>query len=411
MLISYSLKNFNSFKEKKSFNLYCTNHVVKKRYKENYCSKNGVDIFKTAIVVGENAGGKTNLFKSLDYLSNFIFSAKDRTVTSARNVCFYHPSKKENGPNENQEQEFSFDVLINGMIYGYFLSLDNIGIINEELTKRHNFRDSKKIIFKATRISVNTLETKFETEYKILLNGYDNLKEYLDKGEILNKNNGLFINRFSLLGIEEASEFLKWFNNKLQVRINRMPLDFMYSFTSDYKEEDMIDVLKSKEFLEVFKLVDSSIKGIIVDDKKPFQDTLVIRNISKKTITSKLAFDSSGVCQFFAMAYEIYKVIYQGKTIFADECDSFLNPVLTNRVFNYIYSFDNTGQLILSTHDINHLNFQTFMKEQMFVATKNKETLQSDLYNLCVFKDLRYDSNQKIYEYYLKGLLGGVDNE
>ena len=38
----------------------------------------------------------------------------------------------------------------------------------------------------------------------------------------------------------------------------------------------------------------------------------------------------------------------------------------------------------------------------------SKDTLESKLYSISEFDDLRYDSNEKIYEYYMKGVLGGA---
>ena len=74
-----------------------------------------------------------------------------------------------------------------------------------------------------------------------------------------------------------------------------------------------------------------------------------------------------------------------------------------------INSFKTFGQFIFTTHNVFNLTLQLFLKEQMNIVSKNKITLASTLYSLSEFKDIRYDSNQKIYDFYMKGLLGGVD--
>lgn len=416
MLISYSLKNFRSFKDEKVLNMVCTNSVVKKRYSDNYVSINGADILKTAVIVGENAGGKTNLLISWLYLKDYVFSSTDKIIVSSRNTCFFHkektPIEKNISPDERRAQEFKIEILgSDNCFYNYIVNFDNFGIIEESLTKRTAYKSKGKNVFKVNRIEFEKNKKGFKIGYKInLSHKYDRLQSVFDNDSEIDKR-GLFLNAFSLIGIQEATVFLNWINENLTVSAERIPLDLCYMFRADVRLNDIVNILKKDEFLEIFKLVDSSITKIKVDETKPFEDTMVYRLFDGEKVGIKISAESSGVKQFFALSYEVYRVIYQGKTMFADECDSFLNPILTGKLFNHINSFEKTGQFIITTHNITHLNFQYFMKEQMVVVTKDKETLESDMYSLCAFKDLRYDSNQKIYDFYLKGLLGGVGNE
>lgn len=413
MLVSYSLQNFKSYKEKKHFELICSNSKAKKRYLENFTRCADIDIFKTAIIVGENAGGKSNFIQSLDFIKRHLFSLTDKKATSYRNICFYAPNNCTDSYIEEHlditKQEFDIEVFINNKFYNYFVSLDAYGICEERLGTKNRYVDSYKTIFSFKREmkeanDPNKISFKYTVKVKKELNiNVDYLKE--------NKNNGLFINAFSLLGSEDAQAFVNWIKNDLFVIYQRIPLDLYYIIYNSKYDDQMIKILESKEFLEIFKLVDSSIIGLEVDHEKPFEDSLVIRNTTKCENKHKISSDSSGVLQFFALSYEIYKVIYQNMVIFADEFDSFLNPLLTSKIINYINSFDTNGQFIFTTHNVTQLNFQTFMKEQMYIVTKDKKELTSDMYPVSVFKDLRYDSNQKIYEFYFKGLLGGVDNE
>ena len=415
MLISYSLKNFLSFKNEKTLDLICTNSIVKKRYVDNYISANGVDILKTAVIVGENAGGKTNLLVSLCYLKDYIFGTTDRMVTSASNTCFFFKKSEKNEKNSpidpKRVQEFSIEALArDGLFYEYRLALDNFGIVKETLSQRKAYKNAKKKVFEATRTELKKKEKGFNLAYTLAFaDKYKGLAKFFKDQS--NEKKGLFLHTFSLLGVEEASVFLNWVNEDLLVSAERIPLDIYYSFKKDNQLGEMVEILKKEEFLDIFRIIDSSITRIKVDEAKPFADTMVYRKIGGKEIGIEISGESSGVKQFFALSCAVYKVIYQGKTMFADECDSFLNPILTSKLFNYIHSFETSGQFILTTHNITHLNFQCFMKEQMLLVTKDKKTLTSDLYSLCSFKDLRYDSNQKIYDFYLKGLFGGVGDE
>ena len=48
------------------------------------------------------------------------------------------------------------------------------------------------------------------------------------------------------------------------------------------------------------------------------------------------------------------------------------------------------------------------MKEQINIVTKDVETLESTLYSLADFPDIRYDVNKELYEFYMQGALGGI---
>ena len=66
MLLSYKFKNFSSFKDEAEFSLRATEDK-RKDFPENYFH-GMTDILKLAVIVGENAGGKSNFIKSLQLI-------------------------------------------------------------------------------------------------------------------------------------------------------------------------------------------------------------------------------------------------------------------------------------------------------------------------------------------------------
>ena len=50
---------------------------------------------------------------------------------------------------------------------------------------------------------------------------------------------------------------------------------------------------------------------------------------------------------------------------------------------------------------------KTYMKEQIYFVTKDRENLTSEMYSLADFPEVRYETT-KIYEFYMKGILGGT---
>ena len=81
MLISYKFKNFCSFSDEAEFDLLAPGNKVKHRFPDNYVeTEAGYDLLKTAVVVGENAGGKTNFISSLSFFKS-LFANNERVRT------------------------------------------------------------------------------------------------------------------------------------------------------------------------------------------------------------------------------------------------------------------------------------------------------------------------------------------
>ena len=80
LLVEYSFRNFCSFKEETNFSLKATEDGIKNLFPDNYFA-DAQDVLKTAVIVGENAGGKTNFVKSLQYLKTFF--KENREVVSS----------------------------------------------------------------------------------------------------------------------------------------------------------------------------------------------------------------------------------------------------------------------------------------------------------------------------------------
>ena len=155
-------------------------------------------------------------------------------------------------------------------------------------------------------------------------------------------------------------------------------------------------------------MVDYSICGIEIDSRQPYSKTVIIRRDEDgNCFRRELQMDSAGVREFFAWAVHIFRVVYENRVVFADEMDRVLNPVLSDRVVAFVNGSEHEGQFVFSTHNVLHLNLKTYMKEQIYFITKNRKQLTSEMYSLSDFPEVRYDT-AKIYEFYMKGVLGGT---
>ncbi|MGL5068282.1 MAG: AAA family ATPase [Sarcina sp.] len=393
MILKYKFSNFGAFKDEVEFSLIPGK--VTQRFNDNVAKINDkLKVSKIAVIVGENAGGKTSFMRSLDF---FKYVIESNDSTSKKNLL--------NGYVDNP-QSFDIEVLVGDYIYGYKLKLDSYGLISEEFLLRKSTQKANKNeeVYKVTRISSDIDNVK--VDYEI---GYS--EKYIDKA-LMNvvKNQfdkGLMLNSLNVLGIKSVVNFKKYILGNLLVSI---PDSGSYNkYKSFEKTQKDLTILKTKEFLKIFLLVDSTIVDVEINDEKPFEESIIVRKLGDETFKIYLSEDSSGVNEFFAWAISLWQVIYEEKVLFADEVDRVLNSILAARVVNYVKACSVRGQFIFTTHNVMHLDTNVFMKEQIYFVDKEYNTLESEMYSLADFDDYKYDNN-KVYDLYLKGLLGGVPN-
>ena len=419
MILSYKFKNFMSFQDDVEFSMMAPKTKVKSRFPDNYTSVgNGLDLLKTAVIVGENAGGKSNFVRSLQYLRSFF--TENESVRSYRSRINTNNLTNLCPQNSCTKQMFELEIYVSLTgTYLYHLEVDFAGIVTELLYFKINHKNKYKLILEVSRADVivkcdkdNCEEGKscqleeISAKYVVNLSDADSaMADSLKAAAQKQKHIGLMVTKLAILGNEHAMNFTEWVINRLCPETNFINYDIYKSMKN---EGDDLRILTDKKYLDIFRMIDYSIEGFTVDEEKPFTKTLVIRRKNDgSTFSRELGRDSSGVREFFAWAVQIYKVVYEDKVVFADEMDRVLNPVLSDRVIAFISGKKHAGQFVFTTHNVLHLDLINYMKEQIYFITKDSESLESELYSLADFPEIRYETT-KIYEFYMKGILGGT---
>lgn len=386
MIIDYTFNNFRSFYDDAEFSMTAKSGKILKRYPDNYTViPGGLNLLKSAVMVGENAGGKSNFFYSLQFLKS-LFQDNSVVKTISSNI--------NNSAKEDQESfsiRFSTD---NGQMYKYNLRIDSKRILSESLLSLTEKDKRNQLVFSAD----------WDPEAQAYIFNDRKMDEPLRNA--LRKNAGalgLFITRLALLGDEHAIAAVDWMNNTLY------PVSITEgSYSGRHLTDQDIDVISDPRYLEIFRMVDYSICGLTVDKEQPYSKTILTRKRTDGTVMNReIQYDSTGVKEFFIWAIQIFRVVYENKVVFADEMDRVLNPVLSERVISFINGKQHHGQFIFSTHNVLHLDLKTYMKEQIYFVTKIRDSLNSELYALSDFPEVRYETT-KVYEFYMKGILGGT---
>lgn len=408
MLISYKFKNFCSFAEKAEFDLLAPGNKVKNRFPDNYIETEvGYDILKTAVLIGENAGGKTNFINSLSFFKSMF--GDNKMVHAYKGLVNINNLETSTNEECHTQQEFDISV-INGMgiIYHYNLQIDEYCIVHEEFSYRTAKDGQEKIILSVGRSKIDTKseENEMSVEYDIATK-----KSYLEIVNVFEQpahtkgDMGLFISKLAILGDPHALEFVNWINSRLIVESQSND----YSVYREWQRaEEDLRIIRDPRFLEILRMVDYSICSIEIDEEKPFSNSRIVRKTKDgKSFSRELKRDSGGVREFFAWAVQLFRVVYEDKVIFADEMDRVINPILAERMIAFINGKRHRGQFVFSSHNVLHLDLKNYMKEQIYFVTKNRDNLNSELYSLADFPEIRYET-AKIYEFYMKGILGGT---
>lgn len=420
MLLNFCFKNFMSFNETAEFSMLAPSTKVKNRFPDNFVKlDNGYDVQKTAVIVGENAGGKSNFVRSFDYFKRF-FIENDAVISREFTI---NSSNLADGcaKESNTKQQFFIEVTDEKYIFSYDLIFDFIGIVYEKLSCSTKKGKAEKLVFELKREDENIdCDTEKCRDGKCSIKAQVKNKVNVGNGELLgidksvledngiDRNVGLYVTKLAILGCEKAIRFINIMKNEICPETYQINYDL---YKTLMKEQDDLKILKDPRYFEIFQLIDYSIKKIEINPEDPFMKTKIYRKGKDGRFFSReLSRDSSGVREFFAWAIQIFKVVYENKVVLADEMDRVLNPILSDRVISYINGMEHTGQFIFTSHNVLHLDLKNYMKEQIYFVTKSVETLESEIYSLAQFPEIRYETS-KVYEFYLKGILGGTASE
>ncbi len=385
MILEYRCKNFMSFEEEIEFT--AMPQRVTDRYKGNvYTYGKHKHALKSAVIFGENTGGKTNFIKSLDFLKKFIDRRVDKKLY--KDLTFLR---------NNEEQLFHLKCLISDRIYTYELILNNAGI-ERELLYVHSKSNKYSTVLLSYTENKNISHKQLKEEYlvrKIL--PLD--KNYIngEKLDLRNTDQSFFF----------GNKFFEWIKESLVIELNEQTDSWIYNLE---KSESILNIINKEEFLNIFKIIDSTIKEIKIDTGKPFEYTQIIREMENgEKFVVDLKDDSMGVRDFFKLSINLYKVIYYNCVVIADEVDRVLNVIISNKIIKLIHGSEHKGQFIFTTHNIMNLSTALFIKSQIYFITKKEGGLSSELYSLADFEDFRTETKD-VYKYYLKGMFGGTPN-
>ena len=366
MLIRFSFKNFKSFKDENCLDMEATSL---KEHEYNVTKTDSTEILKVSAIYGANASGKTNVLQAFSYMKKRILVSDDSKVNS--------PMDEEN-------------------IYSFMINDNPISLEVEILAKNNKIYKYGFDILKDKIISEWLYEKRINKFYEIFERNNNNV-------QIMKVKNKLF----DLANIDDKSLFLKSFRaiDKSNEDFNSVYEWFMNSNYLDLGDPKFEDALNKRislrivedekyrsELLAFIKTFDATIDSINIspDSLEEIKNTNgvvkvdLVHNYENGKKALPISLESNGTMKMFHLFDFFMDALKNGMVLFVDELDAKLHPLLTRYIINLFHNSEKNignGQLIYSTHDTVNLNKETFRRDEIWFAEKDKNGI-SEIYSL-----------------------------
>lgn len=365
MLIRFSFKNFKSFKNENCLDMEATSL---KEHEYNVAKTENGEYLKVSAIYGANASGKTNVLQAFDYMKKRILVSDD---------------SKKNSPIDEEN------------IYSFMINNDPIALEVEILAKNNKIYKYGFEVLKDKIISEWLFEKRVNKFYTIFERENNNVSMKPNKIlELVNiDERTLFLNIYSKIdrNNEDFSNVYDWFVNSTYLDLGNP--NFERFINNRISLKILSDEKYKNELIRFIKTFDSGIEGIkttpdsieAVKSNNGIIDIEVIhRGENGELKALPFYLESNGTRKMFHLFDFFMDALKNGMVLFVDELDAKLHPLLTRYIINLFHNSDTNkenGQLIYSTHDTVNLNKETFRRDEIWFAEKDKDG-SSEIYAL-----------------------------
>ena len=386
MLVQFMLKNVLSFKEETILDLTAIN-----AYKEHPC--NLIDIggkekfLRVAAIYGANASGKSNLHIAMTFFQKIIAKSLEN-VGDGESIAiakYYIPFLFEEENHENSE--FQIVEILDGFEYTYGFEY-NAEYIAAEWLYRKNLKTNRTVIV------------------------FERTTESMEFGAAVRKDCDLYKEQLPLETLALS------FFNKLKLKTNIFKdvysgiMDTLVVPTAFYEDvrilgkflPSVIDREKTK-LLDFLNAIDTGIIDISYDDsEKDIRFFTTHRGKDEVNYNLNLYNESEGTIKSILLFIYARAAIENGKSMFVDELNIKLHPLLLKFIIDLFYEQRSTAQLIYTTHDTTLMDKKFFRRDQIWFVQKDEYGYSE----LCSLSDFKVRSDSSFEKDYLAGVYGGI---
>ncbi len=417
MLVEFSVGNYRSFKDTVTFSMVAAKMTAQdKQLDENNVFKvdDDLSLLRSSAIYGANASGKSNLAAALQFMRLFVLNSSKETQV-AENIIV-EPFRLST---DTIDKPSSFEIvfILEGRKYRYGFTVNTQNVVSEWLYHVPLTREAKLFERQLDKIRVT--------------NSFKEGKAITDK----TRNNALFLSVVAQFNGALSQKILHWFRNvNIISGLSDMGLlPYTIQLLGDAKRRDEVvglikkldldidDIRVEKGKLPTFRDAPQEMRGLVEElvklSKRPDAELIELQTSHRKYNSNgeQVSFESfdvdkhesEGTKKLVALSGPLIDTLKNGKTLFVDEMDARLHPLITCAIiglFNSKESNPNNAQLIFITHDTNLLSKDRFRRDQIWFAEKDKlgATHLHSLVEYKVRNDASFDTD------YISGKYGAI---
>lgn len=385
MLVQFMVKNVLSFKEETVLDM-----TAIKAYKEHEC--NLIDIgmkekfLRVAAIYGANASGKSNLYMAMSLFQRIIMESLNNVGEGEKNAIdrYYVPFSFEK---TEENSEFQIVEIYGEYEYKYGFEYNAECIVTEWMYRK-NLETNRTV----TILERTTNNVKFGASVK---------KECeLYKEQIPSETLALsFFNKLKL----RTDVFTSVYSAIMSTLV--VPTNFCED--TDILEELLPQVIdRDKEKLvEFLSAIDTGIQDIFYDDsEKNMKFYTFHKGKDGEEYPLSLYFESEGTIKSIMLFIYARLAVLNGGSIFVDELNIKLHPLLLKFIIDLFYDENSLAQLIYTTHDTTLMDKKFFRRDQIWFVQKDEFGYSE----LSALSDFKIRSDASFEKDYLAGVYGGI---
>lgn len=385
MLVQFTLKNVLSFKEETTLDMTAIN-----AYKEHEgnlidCG-NKEKVLRVAAIYGANASGKSNLYFAMRFFQKIIAESFNNVEDGASTAIeeYYVPfSFEENSENS----EFEIVEILGDYEYKYGFEYNAAYIETEWLYRKNLQTNRTSIIFERTR-------------------------ERLLFGSSVRKECDVYKEQ-----VPDETLVLSFFNKlKLKTDIFRIiyfgVMDTLVVPTDFCENTNLLESFLPKiidgekdELIKFLSAIDTGIQDIqYIERDKEIDFITFHKGKDNKGYTLDLGNESEGTIKTLMLYLCARVVIQNDKSMFVDELNIKLHPLLLKFIIDLFYNNNSKAQLIYTTHDTTLLDKKFFRRDQIWFVQKDEFGYSQ----ISALSDFKVRSDASFEKDYLAGVYGGI---
>lgn len=392
MLLAFSLKNFQSFKEQVEISLE-QNKNVPEDGRSYFDEASESRVSKALAVIGPNASGKTTLIKSLAFINWFVKDSFKAQIDSPIPFSQYFNATE-------LPSEFEARFSLNGKEWKYSLSVDNQRVQSESLYCKES----------------RTFSYVFQRKWNQATSAYDVKQKKFGmsqkEAEKVRENASLISTavQYSVPIAEELYRSGFWTNvyvlGRHHIDDNQIIAASSYYYDNESDRQEMSRLLTSWDLglhdVRIKKQTITTEKGESVEIARPE----AIHKIDGIEHSLPLILESSGTQGAYLLLSRVIPALKSGGLVVIDELEADLHPMMLTPILDLFFSSEsnpNNAQIIFTCHSIEILHL--LHKSQVVLVEKDTNCV-SDAWRLDSVKGLRADDN--LYAKYMAGAYGAV---